>query len=663
MAVSQMQKVQILTHNSHRASLIKDLQNLEIIHINNLNEQKETIDETLTESEIRNRAKNIQNDLTRIGSAIDYLANFEQKQGFLAGFLGGKPVLSFQEYSNLKTEIDGREWRDVCDECQNMQDQSAKLISLENRLYSERENLIQWSNLDAPVEQIRDTEKTEVRIGIVPISTYDNLINEAKSSNLDILFEVIGKSRNDVNILVIFLNTDEQDVIPLLSRHGFSQASLPITAGKISDRLMRIDEEISEILAQRKQISEKSQQLAGYRTKLMAIYDYMSELLSQEGIRESFLNTDYVFMIDGWVRRKDIKKLRDDLSKKYSELEIVVSDPLDDDEPPVDLNHGKLASPYQMVTKLYGLPQYKEIDPTSLLAPFLTLGFAICLTDAGYGIFVALISLLALSRKGGGNRKLFGILLVCGISTLVIGALTGGWFGISPDKLPGFLLKLRVIDPNTQQLLFLSLIVAVGYIQVWFGYVVKMYICLKDRDWVGFFADQLSWVLTMILAPIWILMAMGRIDAPSIITSIVKVIVGICLLAILLFSGREIKNPAGRIGTGFFELYSKVTGTFGDTLSYLRLFALGLATGIIASSINVIAGMLWTSPIGKVGAILVLIFGHPFNIVINSLGGFIHSTRLQFVEFFTKFYEGGGKEFQPFRKEHTYITVLDVEKS
>jgi V/A-type H+-transporting ATPase subunit I len=156
---------------------------------------------------------------------------------------------------------------------------------------------------------------------------------------------------------------------------------------------------------------------------------------------------------------------------------------------------------------------------------------------------------------------------------------------------------------------------------------------------------------------------LGKIDVPPVVNKLVIGIILLCALTIVVFAGRDIKNIAGRIGTGVFALYGNLTGTFGDTLSYMRLFALGLATGIIASSVNTIAGMLWTSTPGKIGAIAVLIFGHPFNITINALGGFIHSMRLQFVEFFTKFYEGGGTEFRPFKKEHVYIGISDEIKS
>jgi V/A-type H+-transporting ATPase subunit I len=393
----------------------------------------------------------------------------------------------------------------------------------------------------------------------------------------------------------------------------------------------------------------------------MATYDYLREILDQETIKTSFTNTEYTFMIDGWIKKDDVPKLNEIISKKYNELFVEVSDPTDEDEPPVDIQNGFITQPYKMVTQLYSLPKYREIDPTRLFAPFLTLGFAIALTDAGYGIFVAILSLIIAKRSSGGMKNLFKILFVAGLTTVVVGALTGGWFGIPLERLPQFLQNIVVLDPNKSQMLFLGLIVALGYIQILLGFIVKMYIFLKEKEWVGAFLDQFAWILIMVLGPVLIILKRG--DASAFIGNVLLGIILLSALMILIFSGREIKNPAGRLGTGFFELYSRVSGTFGDSLSYMRLFALGLATGIIAKAINDIAGMLWGSPGGNIGAIAVLLFGHPFNIVINSLGGFIHSTRLQFVEFFTKFYEGGGEEFKPFKKEKVYITVSELEKS
>jgi V/A-type H+/Na+-transporting ATPase subunit I len=655
MAVSQVQRVRIFAHGSHRASLVKDLQDLEIVHINNVNEDAESP----AESEVRANVRGLQSDLSRLQFTINYLAKFEPKKGLVAGFLsGGKPLFTSQEYANIGEETKKGDWRSICDECQSMEEQTARYLSRISRIHTEQANLNIWRNLDVPVEKLTDTEKVAIRIGVMPATSVDGLREDIKNSDLRLAFEIVEMIGGEAYVVVMFLKIDEHEITSILAKHEFFPESLPITSGRVIDQLNRINEELAEISRQQQEIIEKSSKLFVHKINLMAIYDYISGLLSQEEVRESFSHTDYTFMVDGWICKKNVEKLKDKLNK-YNELEISLSDPAEDEDPPVELENGPIAEPYRMVTNLYGRPHYREIDPTKLFAPFLTMGFAICLTDAGYGFTVALLAgiIMIINRKKGAN-DLIRILFLCGLATGFVGTITGGWYGFTAPQLPPFMQKLVLIDPNVKQIEFLALIVLFGYIEVLFGFVVKMYISFKGRDWMGAFCDQLPWVLVMLLTAIPVLGIVG-LEVLPIVKNIALVLILLCAAIIVIFAGRDIKNPAGRIGQGIFALYGNVTGTFGDTLSYLRLFALGLATGIIATSVNTIAGMLWTSTPGKIAAIAVLIFGHPFNIAINALGGFIHSMRLQFVEFFTKFYEGGGTEFRPFKKEHVYVAVGD----
>ena len=660
MAVSQMQRVQIFAHSSHRASLIKDLQDLEIIHVNDLNEQEKPTDEVPLESEVRTIIRGMQNDLSRLQSAVNYLSNFEPKKGFIAGLLGDRVVLSSQEYAEIAREESDGEWRNNCNECQSLENEATNLTSRESRLKNDRENLRLWSSLDVPIEEIQDTEKVAIRIGIVPLSTYDGLLADIENSEADVAFEAVGETKTEVYLTVMFLKSDEQEAYSILTRYGFSSVSLSMTSGTVNDQLKHIEQELLEISSRREGIAKESYELATHRNKLMAIYDHMTELLRQEEIREAFAHTEYTFTVDGWVRKKDVKNLTNELSEKYDEVEIIASDPLKEDEPPVDLEIKGPADPFQMVTRLYGIPNYREIDPTPLIAPFFAFFFGICITDAGYGFIVALVAILAVRKVTGGGKNLLRLLVYAGLATIVVGAMTGGWFGISPDKLPGPLLKLRLLDPQgSGQMDFLKAILVIGFIQVWFGFFVKLYIDIRERDWAAACFDELPWVLAMILIGVAGFLWLSHAPMISILVIVVSIL--LCCSVIILFAGRESSNPVARIGTGGFELYTKITGTFGDVLSYLRLFALGLATGIIASVINTMGGMMWGSPIGKVVAIGIFIGGHIFNLVINALGGFIHTARLQFVEFFTKFYEGGGEEFRPFKREHTYVTVVDAE--
>ena len=222
MAVSRMQRAQIFAHSSHRASLIRDLQNLEILHINSLDEQEETTSEAPAESEVRAIIRGMQNDLSRLQSTIDYLADFEPKKSFTANLFGGGIVLSSREYAKIMHEVD---WRDICDGCQSLEDQAAGLTNSESRLRTDRERLGLWSDLDVPIEEIQDTEKTAIRIGVVPIGTYDNLLADLVSSGVDAAFDTVRQTKTEIHLVVIFLKEDEQEAISILTRYGVPSGS------------------------------------------------------------------------------------------------------------------------------------------------------------------------------------------------------------------------------------------------------------------------------------------------------------------------------------------------------------------------------------------------------------------------------------------------------
>ena len=298
MAVSQMQRVQIFAHSSHRASLIKDLQDLEIIHVNDLNEQEKPTDEVPSESEVRTIIRGMQNDLSRLQSAVNYLSNFEPKKGFIAGLLGDRVVLSSQEYAEIAREESDGEWRNSCNECQSLENEATNLTSRESRLKSDRENLRLWSSLDVPIEEIQDTEKVAIRIGIVPLSTYDGLLADIENSEADVAFEAVGETKTEVYLTVMFLQSDEQEAYSILTRYGFSPVSLSMTSGTVNDQLKHIEQELLEISSRREGIAKESYELATHRNKLMAIYDHMTELLRQEEIREAFAHTEYTFTVD-----------------------------------------------------------------------------------------------------------------------------------------------------------------------------------------------------------------------------------------------------------------------------------------------------------------------------------------------------------------------------
>ena len=684
MAVNRMKRLHIVAHNSHRAELIKCLQDLEAVHIVDLteamesesgNQEPESLRLQSTEvspdspwesanlatSATEDTIRGMRTDLADLQFAINYLTKFEPKKGFMGGFLANQVVFSQQEHDEILEKLGGEKWREICQECRSLEAETIQLASQENRLYADKSSLLPWSNLDVPIEDIRDTEKAVLTLGVIHITGYNNLIAEIESRNVDVFFETVYETKIEKYLLVIFLKEDEDVITPILTNHGFAETTLPYDAGKTSELLAQIDEEMQKIEKRTTEIHQRSMELAKEKSKLMAIYDQKLELLAQEEAKRNFIQTEHAFFLEGWVREKEAETLKDRLLQNFEVIHVELSEPSDDDEPPVDMENKPIFKPFQMVTSLYGIPKYREIDPTPLIAPFFAFFFGICLTDAGYGLALIVIAFLLARRfvTGEGAKQLFKILILAGGATIIAGALTAGWFGISPEKLPRLLLKLRVLDVQNKQTHFFYAVLALGYLQVWFGFVVKAYLDIRATNWKRAFLCQIPWLIAMTGAPA-LIAAYGGLSSEARLSG--WAILVVCCILVIAFSDQESKSAVGRIGTGFFELYSRISGSFGDILSYSRLFALGLATGIIASVVNTMAGMTWGLPyIGKLITIGILLGGHLFNIVINALGGFIHTARLQFVEFFTKFYEGGGEKFEPFKQERLYTVVVDMQ--
>jgi V/A-type H+-transporting ATPase subunit I len=260
------------------------------------------------------------------------------------------------------------------------------------------------------------------------------------------------------------------------------------------------------------------------------------------------------------------------------------------------------------------------------------------------------------------QKKLFRLLALCGLSTVIFGAALGGWFGNLYDILPpwlGFFKQFRnalfLFDPIEDPLRMLTISLALGIIQVWFGIAVKMRATVKQSGWVAGLLDQGTWLFLLSALILMILASAGVV--PKTLSPVATRLAQVGVLFVIAAQGRAARSWIAKPFLGLYGLYS-IVGYFSDVLSYSRLLALGLATGVIANVVNQMA--LLVKPVPVIGPLLmlpILAGGHAFNFIINILGSFIHAGRLQFVEFFTKFFEGGGKAFRPFRRDNRYTVV------
>ncbi len=325
------------------------------------------------------------------------------------------------------------------------------------------------------------------------------------------------------------------------------------------------------------------------------------------------------------------------------------------------LENPKPVKPIEIITKLYGLPRKGMLDPTPIIAPFYTLYFAFCLSDAGYGAIITLASILILRKvKDEGIRQVARFLLMMGLSSIVVGAIFGGYFGAdienSDSPLAKLLLNFKLIDPLRDALTFFSITILFGIVQVSLGFILRGYIQIKEnRSIVGKMRSlvvSLSWAIMVCSGGVFMCFFL-RPDIFGPITTLARkgLLFGACgiffgSLIFGLFGGKKLFTAIWD-GVGFDGLYGFIS-VMGDLLSYSRILALGLSTGVIAGVINIVAHQIKGIPlIGVILFALVLAAGHTGLAAISSLGSFVHPARLQFVEFFTKFYESGGKPFKP----------------
>lgn len=366
--------------------------------------------------------------------------------------------------------------------------------------------------------------------------------------------------------------------------------------------------------------------------------------------------TNATFQLEGWVPVDKLETVEQAVRSVTDAYCLTSRDPNEDEMPPSFVENSEFIKPFEVVTDLYSRPDPNGIDATPYMAPFYILLFGLMLSDSGYGLVLSLGCWLFLKYKKptGMMGGLAHVMFWGGLSTIVWGVLVGSFFGLDFDVLFGTKdVFPLLVDPMAEPINMLILCFGLGVLHILFGVAIKMKMCFDHGDWQGAIFDNLSWIMIVL----------GLIGLALPATKTVGMIMTIAgALMILLFKGREKKNPVSRTISGLGELY-QISSYLSDILSYARLFALGIATGVIASVFNDICSMLMGSPniilkiLGILVACALLVALHLFNIGINTLGAFVHCARLQYVEFYGKFYESGGKEFKPLSMKTKHVRL------
>lgn len=636
MAVADVQKVEIVAHSGLKMDLLSSLQEEGLVQIESVN------CEELGLSESGPDLSDLDHCLQRLTNAMGYLSDFEDKK-FNEKFFAPKPQL---EKTKRNETLDWN-YLAVLEQIEQLQTDRNDIVSHIKYLDREEEFLRPLLDLELPVKSVQSTDKTEITIGFLPVSGLKNL--EAFAEEEPLWYSVIRKDKRNAVLILFYLTLEKDRMEQALKELNFApQYFTDLILCKADENdcvkniLDKIDTERTRKEKELRSLEGEAKRLSVHREKLTLVYDVLVNEREKRHSARLLGETERVFYLDGWIRTEDKDRLLSKLQPYSEYLEFYFRPPNPQDEPPVILQNPKPGKPFELITKLYGLPKSGSLDPTLFLMPFFFIFVGIAVGEAGYGLLVTLLCLVFLKlAKPKGSIRLFLILMaILGVSNIIFGTLVGGWFGF-PFR------RLMILDPLANPVAFLILALALGFVQVWFGTFLNMITFLKKKEYLQALGVQGGW---LVLLPSLVLYGVTK-------NSVAGILALLGAGGIVCFAAPS-RNPIARFFGGLYSLYD-ISRYLADVLSYSRLLALGLATSVIAMVVNTLCQTALAIPVvGWVFAGLIFLGGHLFNLAISFLGGFVHSMRLQFVEFFSKFFTAGGKPFKPLELEAKYVDFV-----
>jgi V/A-type H+-transporting ATPase subunit I len=647
MAIAEMAKIYLVAHRSEKDRVLKILQQsgaVEIsdIHAGNASEQDDWSGLVVSDS-AQAELQAPEAALAEVRFALDFLGRHYPAPKSLLDALGGnRTPMTVEEFTAGREE-----WAAVAQEVsRSLRRVDERLMSLRNeetRLQNLKTQLGPWSGLEVPLEEVRAGSFAHIELGTLPSAEVEACRNRLYAAADGTILTEINTDRKDSYLFLAYPVSDAEAVQAILKEFSFSRYPAPPLRGTPAENLSRVETGLADIAAERRRELDAARSHADSREVLNYYSDYLAMERDKLLAVENFACTGQSFVAEGWVQKSKYQTLEKKLTEQCETVAVVSRPPRDNEQFPVLLQNNRISAPFEFITRLYGTPSPRAIDPTFPMAPFFIMFFGLCLSDAGYGLIIAALAGFVLwkVRMSATARQIFWILFAGGVSTIIFGALLSGWFGGLIPLQPLFFNALE----NPMRMLIYSL--GIGLVQIYFGMGIRFYRNVREgKIWDAIF-DQLFWAL--LIAGLLLLALPG-------LSGVGKTVSLAAAGGLILTQGRAQSNIVMKFLAGLFSLYN-ITGVFGDILSYSRLLALGLASSVIAMAVNMLAGLLGGTAVGFVIMVLVMIIGHAFNLIINILGAYVHSSRLQYLEFFNRFYEGGGRAFRPLCLNPRHVDV------
>ena len=657
MAIVKMSKFDLVVFAEQRAKVLKKLQKFKEVnfvdielHDENGELSKDAV-EGVTKYVNNEELTHIDERLYQLSNAISLIKKYDERKTRLRDVIHGNENYTFDELAKKALTYD---WKKVSSELNKIGTQYSQIKSEISKKYMRYDEIDLWERLDVNPKELKNLKKVNTFLGTVPIKLKGTFIDGI--SELDkTYYEELKIVKDEVYYLVISSidESEKEKLTEVFRNSSFTVENLDIDAVP-QDYKNGLQKEISELKKEKRRLKAQIKTYSEDLADLQAVYEYMQNKKLRIVESEKLAQTENTILIKGWIPTEKVsefeKVIKDEAGDNYY-LTFTDAD-RDDATVPIKLKNGKIASTFENLTGMYAYPRYNEIDPTPLFTPFYILFFGMMGADVGYGLVLLLATMFVLKvvNLSSQMRKSIKFFFYLSFSVIFWGLLYGSYFGAT---IPGM---WRLVDPASQYNDLLIGSIVFGVVHIFVGLAIKAYMLIRDGKSLEAVYDVLFWYMALIGGMLFLIFKLMNLSAVVANVSMWVMIAG--MAGIVLTGGREAKGVGAKLGGGLYSLYG-ISSYVGDFVSYSRLMALGLSGGFIASAINMIAGMISGSWVGMIFIPVILIAGHLFNMFLSFLGAYVHNSRLMYVEYFGKFYEGGGKPFKDFRTENKYINLDD----
>lgn len=669
MAVMPMKRISIYALKNRRKQILELIQRRGVVEIDD-RKADETVFAKMDTVPAKSR---FENNAAALQSALDALDKLEPPEKSLFASLNGRDAIPLSKYQ--ETADGAGELLKIASRINTLwkkcADNRAEILRLQTQIRA----LEPWMKLDISMRTI-STPTTSVFTGSFPVEyTEETLrakIAEGAPDVDGVVVEILSASPQQTCAFLMCHISQGLKLETYLRSIGFTYPAEPSKVPPAE----RVDILNGRIAALQKEIDENESEIRTHKNRredLLYTIDYFTMRTEKYDVLGRLWQSPHVFLITGYIPAENAEALKTELTTTQ-EAYVELCDPSDEDDVPVKLKNNKFAAPVEGVLESYSMPGKHEIDPSGIMAVFYYFLFGMMLSDAGYGLVMVLgcgIILHKFKNMEEGLRKTLTMFLYCGISTIFWGILFGSFFGDAITVIAKTFFNTDIVIPplwftpvdEPMRLLLFSFLV--GIIHLFAGLGAQFYQLAKQGKWLDAIYDVVFWYLLVGGAIIYLLsmqmfadMVALSFTLPASVGTAGIIAAGIGAVGIVLTSGRSSKSIGKRFLKGLYGLYG-VSSYLSDILSYSRLLALGLATGVIASVFNQMGAMPGNNPLGVIIFIFAFVVGHTLNIGINVLGAYVHTNRLQFVEFFGKFFEGGGRKFAPFTTKTKYFKITE----